>query len=489
MNVPSKTAKLQSLEQATGLTFVYIPAGTYQIGVSKDQAQVVLLNKKSRGDYFTEYFPETQVNLSAFWIATDLLRLSHWRRLQESAFASDLQKVVSPQDTENYKYNWVRDVRWGFDYGFNPVLKDRIETDSPLTLTFEQSTTLAQVIGVRLPSYAEWEVAARGTEHYLFPWGNTFDLSQVKLSNLHYGYTWEDPESTMGFRETEYISGHYCRIDHFGKYTNAVSPFGLKGLMHWGMEWNAVDLANQTIEKLQRNKTTKILRSLLDCGYSRSTANVSDSETENTALNRSNHRAFSGVPLAGFATIATAGKLGAFRFVYSAENDSEVSASEFNPQNFIAEPDWKLYELIGGLDTDAVEYLGEPESKKSYDFSTSVMWSDMIELLYYSKGLSVTTECSYSRLSRPASAEEKATRITQITLYTDTRNTLGNSDDFVTYRRAIFTNVRLGIPRDRLMATAWQSEATLKGIKASFNFDGNDCLTRVVLERETNTRK
>ncbi|HBK62353.1 MAG TPA: hypothetical protein DD000_02185 [Cyanobacteria bacterium UBA11166] len=121
-------------------------------------------------------------------------------------------------------------------------------------------------------------------------------------------------------RETHEISGHYYRIEDFGQYASTVSPFGLKGLMYWGMEWNTVDTTDPNLKKIGK-KYTHILRSLLDCGFSRGSAEISDSESENRLLNSSYHRAFSGVPLAGFMTTDFIGELGAFRLVYHPKND------------------------------------------------------------------------------------------------------------------------------------------------------------------------
>ncbi|MEM9539504.1 MAG: SUMF1/EgtB/PvdO family nonheme iron enzyme, partial [Cyanobacteria bacterium P01_E01_bin.42] len=301
----------------TGLNFIFIPASSYQVGLVDNLARFVISPQLS-----VKHFPESQVELSSFWIATDLFRLSHWQQLHQSSFASYFKNFASPK----YEENWVRDIRWGHDYGFKLFSKDRIEKDPAITLTFQESRALSQNLGVRLPSWVEWEVAARGTESYLFPWGNTFDLSRVQLSYLPYNYTWEDSKSIRGiWRETEDISGHYCRIDDFGEYANMASPFGMKGLMYWGLEWNAIDPDDPIVKKMpETEEYSEVMRSILDCGFNRTLAYKSELETENNALSRSNHRAFSGVPLAGFSSPATCGKLAAFRLVYPADKSSKI---------------------------------------------------------------------------------------------------------------------------------------------------------------------
>lgn len=86
----------------------------------------------------------------------------------------------------------------------------------------------------RLPTEAEWEYAARGTDGRVFPWGN--DFSSGKLANFADARTnlvWREPAIDDGYAETAPV----------GMFPMGASPFGveeLSGNVHeWCNDWYA----------------------------------------------------------------------------------------------------------------------------------------------------------------------------------------------------------------------------------------------------------
>ncbi len=64
------------------------------------------------------------------------------------------------------------------NYRVNPVLNN-----FPVTgITWYGAKAYCETIGRRLPTEAEWERAARGPQNFLYPWGNTFDVTLANTS-------------------------------------------------------------------------------------------------------------------------------------------------------------------------------------------------------------------------------------------------------------------------------------------------------------------
>ena len=119
---------------------VFVPAGEFTMG-----SQIMPAEQ-----------PTHTVNLNAFWIDTYEVTNALYHKCVEAGACQP------PQNTSNGDYDDPA-------YGNFPVVQ----------VIWADADQYCRWAGKHLPTEAEWEKAARGTDARIYPWGNTFDPALV----------------------------------------------------------------------------------------------------------------------------------------------------------------------------------------------------------------------------------------------------------------------------------------------------------------------
>jgi formylglycine-generating enzyme required for sulfatase activity len=161
---------------------VEIPAGPFVMGQDDGDREDRPAHEVDLPAYEIDKFEVTNADFAAFVEAT--------------GYESDGEKL-------DKKY-WLDSFKEGKEN--HPVVR----------VTWNDAVAYCEWVGKRLPTEAEWEKAARGTEALRYPWGNEWDPSKANVKEA-------------GLRSTAVV----------GSFGVGASPFGVEDMVGNVWEWTA----------------------------------------------------------------------------------------------------------------------------------------------------------------------------------------------------------------------------------------------------------
>ena len=182
-------ARFPNFATSVGIEMLLVPSGKFQMGSATREAapheQPVL--DTTIGCFYMARFPVTNAQYEKF---------DATHRAKRAPWADDSHPVVYVSSRE--------------------------------ALAFCQWLVAKENRRYRLPTEAEWEYAARGSDNRIYPWGGRLDAGHyANFADRRTNFPWKDPNIDDGFAETAPV----------GSYPRGASPFALEDMAGNVFEW------------------------------------------------------------------------------------------------------------------------------------------------------------------------------------------------------------------------------------------------------------
>jgi formylglycine-generating enzyme required for sulfatase activity len=215
-----------------GMTMVYIPGGEYTLGSTQadvDWAVAACLEFRDdcNASSYEDEMPQHTVQLDPYWI--DQTEITY------GMFALFVEETGYETDAERYQYAYVyydedwdreRDADWSDRMYYD---HESFEDNPVINVSWYDAWAYCEWAGRRLPTEAEWEAAARGTDLRIFPWGDDAPADELaNLADKNIPKTdWRNNDVDDGYGFTAPVMS----------YPEGASPFDVLGMAGNVKEW------------------------------------------------------------------------------------------------------------------------------------------------------------------------------------------------------------------------------------------------------------
>jgi eukaryotic-like serine/threonine-protein kinase len=210
------------VSETDGMFLVYVPAGNFIMGSDKSQDASALDNE----------LPQHTVYLDAFWIdSTEITNAMFAKFVAATKYGTDAEKKGNASIWEAMNSSLVNGANWQHPFGPSSDLTG-MQNYPVVQVSWNDARAYCEWAGGQLPSEAEWEKAARGTDGRIFPWGNqppTGVLANFADKHQVPAVSWANPDQDDG----------YELVSPVGNYLKGASPSSALDMAGNVWEWTA----------------------------------------------------------------------------------------------------------------------------------------------------------------------------------------------------------------------------------------------------------
>jgi len=204
-----------------GAKLMCIPVGEFEMGGGPREKDSDIDEK-----------PFHTVFLDAFWIdEKEVTNAMFAKFVTESNYVTDAEKLGRGEIwiSAESKWTWSDDADWMHPFGLESSIED-LQNHPVVQVSWNDANAYCQWAGRNLPSEAQWEKAARGTDGRIFPWGDTLPTgNHANFADKNFGSGWATTD----------VDDNYQFSAPVGSYPLGQSPYGVLDMAGNVYEWVA----------------------------------------------------------------------------------------------------------------------------------------------------------------------------------------------------------------------------------------------------------
>jgi formylglycine-generating enzyme required for sulfatase activity len=214
------------VREADGMVMVYVPAGEFLMGETQEQVETAL--KHCLAIYDTDniccpsclrsFCPQHRVYLDAFWIdRTEVTNRQFEKFAQATDYRTKIEQAGAGQVwTGSYlDFRYVKRADWRHPEGPDSNIAGRM--DVPVVqVSWNDAQAYCRWAGGQLPTEAQWEKAACGTDGRSYPWGNQEPSCQYAVMHDQGGNGCGQGENPMAVGSKPQGASPYGALDMAG---------------------------------------------------------------------------------------------------------------------------------------------------------------------------------------------------------------------------------------------------------------------------------
>ncbi len=218
--VPLPDVEGSRIAETDGMRLLLVPEGEFLMGAVEGDNEIGESQK-----------PQRRIFLNTFWIdQTEVTNAQFARFVQETGYVTYAEEKGASYVYEGEgKWNELAGANWQYPRG--PECEhDNFEAQPVIQVSWDDAKAYCEWAGRRLPTEAEWEKAARGTDGQKHPWGNEAPTGNLlNACDTNCSLEWTDSSVDDKHEFTAPV----------GSYPDGASPYGALDMSGNVWEWVA----------------------------------------------------------------------------------------------------------------------------------------------------------------------------------------------------------------------------------------------------------